>query len=174
MELLAEWLDDAKYYTASYRPVPVEEYLVFDNAVYLASSSSGFYKTATQLKTQSGNPSQSKPEPIQLISQSPSKELSSPLVNAVVALSNETARDGYGALVFCSSRVGCEIDAILISQVLPSAVEADPFVAEKRRDLLSDLRSTPTGLDHILEKTIPVGVAFHRKFGLVNAGLYSH
>lgn len=143
--------------------MPVEEHLVFGNAVYPAASSSRFYKTATQLNTQNRSHSQLKPEPSRLITQSPSKELSNPLINAVVALSNETARAGYGALVFCSSRVGCEKDAILISQVLPSVADVDPLVAEKRRDLLSDLRSTITGLDPILERTIPAGVAFHRE-----------
>ncbi|PMD31140.1 P-loop containing nucleoside triphosphate hydrolase protein [Hyaloscypha variabilis F] len=160
-ELLARWLDNAKFYVSRYRPVPVEEHLVFDNAVYPASSTSRFYKTATQLNTQSRNPSQSKPEPARLITQSRSKELSSTLINAVVALSNETARAGYGALVFCSSRAGCEKDAIMISQVLPRAREIDSCTAEKRRDLLNDLRSTTTGLDPILEKIIPIGVAFH-------------
>jgi replicative superfamily II helicase len=148
--------------------VPVEEHLVFDNAVYPASSTSRFYKTATQLNTQSRNPSQSKPEPARLITQSHSKELSSTLINAVVALSNETARAGYGALVFCSSRAGCEKDAIMISQVLPRAREIDSCTAEKRRDLLNDLRSTTTGLDPILEKIIPIGVAFHREYGLIS------
>ena len=162
-ELLAKWLDNAKFYISRYRPVPVEEHLVFDNAVYAASSSSSFYKTATQLNTHSQNSSQIKPEPARLITQSPNKELNNPLINAVVALSTETARAGYGALVFCSSRVGCENDAILISRALPRAGSVDCLTADKRRNLLSDLRSTTTGLDPILEKTIPAGVAFHRE-----------
>jgi hypothetical protein len=161
---LAKWLDNAKFYISRYRPVPVEEHLVFDNAVYPASSSSRFYKTATQLNTQTQHPSQTKPEPSRLINRSPSKELNNPLVNAVVALANETARAGYGALVFCSSRVGCEKDAILISQVLPRAEEVNSLTTEKRDDLLNDLRSTSTGLDPNLKRTIPVGVAFHREF----------
>lgn len=85
------------------------------------------------------------------------------MINAVAALANETAREGYGALVFCSSRTGCEMNAALISQVLPRPEEIDPLVMDKRRDVLHNLRSTITGLDHLLEKTIPVGVAFHRK-----------
>jgi hypothetical protein len=163
VELLAKWLDNAKFYISRYRPVPVEEHLVFDNAVYPAASSSRFYKTAAQLNTHSQNSSQMNPEATRFITQSPSKKLNNPLINAVVALSNETARAGYGALVFCSSRAGCEKDAILISQVLPRPGEVDCLIAEKRRDLLSGLRSTAVGLDPILEKTIPVGVAFHRE-----------
>jgi len=138
---------------------------VFDNAVYPATNSSRFYKTATQLvqsqSQQQPQSSQQKPQASRLIHPSPDKELSDSLINSVVALANETARAGYGALVFCSSRVGCERDAILISQVMPRAEEIDNFYIEKRIELLSDLRSTSSGLDSVLEKTIPVGVAFH-------------
>jgi len=140
---------------------------VFDNAVYPAASSNKFYKTATQLAntpapiTTEGS-SQMKLQPSRIIQPSLSKELSNPLINAVVSLANETARSGYGALVFCSSRAGCEKDAILISQVMPRPEETEPFVMEKRANLIADLRSTSTGLDSVLEKTVPVGVAFHR------------
>lgn len=107
-----------------------------------------------------------RPEPLRLIQPSQVKEFSNPLTNAVVALANETARAGYGALVFCSSRLGCERNAVLISQVLPRPDELLPGIMEKRTELLNDLRSTSTGLDHTLEKTVPVGVAFHRMFSI--------
>lgn len=81
----------------------------------------------------------------------------------MVALANETTRLGYGALVFCSSRTGCERDAELISQVLPRPDEVDGLVMDRRNDLLGDLRNTNAGLDQVLQRTIPVGVAFHRK-----------
>lgn len=159
-DLLAKWLS-AKFYISRYKPVPVEEHLVFDNAVYPASSSSSFYKAATQLNAQTQLSSQIRPQPCRNIEQSQDKELKNPLINAVAALANETARAGYGALVFCSSRTGCEMNAALISQVMPRPEEIDPLVMDKRRDVLHNLRSTTTGLDHILEKTIPIGVAFH-------------
>jgi replicative superfamily II helicase len=165
-ELLAKWLDNARFYISKYRPVPVEEHLVFDNNVYNASSSSSFYKTATQLNLQSQytqRSSQIKPEPTRSFQPSKHPEFGNSLINAVVSLTNETARAGYGALVFCSSRAGCETDAQLISQVLPRPEELDSDVIDKREDLLSDLRSLSTGIDSILEKTIPVGVAFHRE-----------
>ncbi|KAG9229284.1 P-loop containing nucleoside triphosphate hydrolase protein [Amylocarpus encephaloides] len=160
-ELLARWLDNAKFYISRYRPVPIEEHLVFDNAVYCASSSDSFYRTATQLASQAQRSPQGKPEPLRLIQLSQAKELKSPLLNAVVALANETARKGYGVLVFCSSRMGCEADASLISQVLPRPEEIDAEILLQRSDLLNDLRSTTTGLDPTLERTIPTGVAFH-------------
>lgn len=146
--------------------MPIEEHLVFDNAVYSASSSSVFYKTATQLTSQHPVSSQMRAEPLRFIQPSQVKEFSNPLTNSVVALANETARADYGALVFCSSRLGCERNAIMISQVLPRPEEVLPGVMEKRAELLNDLRSTSTGLDHTLERTVPVGVAFHRIFSI--------
>lgn len=101
-------------------------------------------------------------QPLRIIKPSDHKELKDPVLNAVVALANETARAGYGVLVFSSSRAGCESDAVLISRVLPAFAEADPAIQEKRLDLLGDLRSLSTGLDPKLEQTVPAGVAFHR------------
>ncbi|TGO27917.1 hypothetical protein BPAE_0035g00610 [Botrytis paeoniae] len=133
-DLLAKWLNNAKFYISNYRAVPVEEHLVFENAVYLASSSNRFYKIASQLNSQnSGNSMQAFPDPHRRIQTSQHKELSNPLINSVVALANETARSGYGVLVFCSN------DAIF----------------------LSNLRDTSSGLDQVLEKTVLMGVAFH-------------
>ena len=106
----------------------------------------------------------SKPEPSRIIQASLCTEFKNPLINAVVSLANETARAGYGALIFCSSRVGCERDAVLISQALPRVHEVTLKELDRRKELLNDLRSTVTGLDYILEKTIPVGVAFHREY----------
>ncbi|KAK0119000.1 hypothetical protein ONS96_012073 [Cadophora gregata f. sp. sojae] len=166
-ELLAKWLDNAKFYISRYRPVPVEEHLVFDNAIYPASSSTRFFKTATQLNAQTQAEgqtqlsTQAKPEPWRIIQQSENKELLNPLINSVISLANETARSGYGALVFCSSRTGCERDAELISMALPQPYEVDTLIMDRRTELLNDLRSTPTGLDQVLERTVPVGVAFH-------------
>lgn len=161
-QLLAKWLR-ARFYISQYKPVPVEEHLVFDNAIYPASTSSMFYKTATQLhnSARSQEPSQPSPSPCRIIQPSNSKELQNPLLNSVVSLAYETAQAGYGALVFCSSRLGCERNASLISLVLPQSNEVDQIIMEKRIDLLNNLRSTSVGLDHILEKTVPRGVAFH-------------
>lgn len=103
-DLLAKWLRNAKFYISNYRAVPVEEHLVFENAVYPASSSNRFYKTASQLNSQTGGNSMDPlPEPHRRIQTSQHKELSNPLLNSVVALANETARSGYGVLIFCSS-----------------------------------------------------------------------
>lgn len=93
--------------------------------------------------------------------------LKSPLANAIVALASETVRSGYGTLIFCSSRKGCELDATLVSEVMPTEEELDQDIVEARREVLSQLRTTSVGLDGCLEKTIPSGVAFHREYAYI-------
>lgn len=150
-------------YETHYRPVPIEEHLVYDGKVYAATTTASLLKTVTQLESKSQF-SQPGLQPLRIIQASDTKEFKDPVRNAVVALANETARAGYGVLVFSNSRAGCESDAVLISRVLPTLEEADPAIQEKRLDLLSDLRNLSTGLDPKLEQTIPFGVAFHREF----------
>ncbi|KAI9876486.1 MAG: hypothetical protein M1830_006397 [Pleopsidium flavum] len=156
-ELLAKWLD-AKYYQSKYRPVPIEEYLVYDNSIYAASTSSAFFKTASQLNSTHQKPSTL---PSRSILPSDLKELQKPVINAVVSLAIETVRAGYGALVFCSGRQGCQVDALIISEAMPAANETSTDVLDRRKQAMTELRSLPVGLDPVLEKTIPRGVAFH-------------
>ncbi|KAI2638140.1 P-loop containing nucleoside triphosphate hydrolase protein [Xylaria nigripes] len=160
IEALSTWLN-AHMYRTFYRPIPVEEHLVYEGNIYPASSTRSLLKTASQLRQNSSPNLDLGSQPVRVVQISQHKELQDPVLNAVVALSNETARSGYGVLVFCSSRQGCESDARLISRVLPQANELDPDVLEKRLDLLEDLRSLTTGLDLNLAETIPAGVAFH-------------
>ncbi|KAI0459378.1 P-loop containing nucleoside triphosphate hydrolase protein [Xylaria acuta] len=160
MEVLSTWLD-AHTYRTFYRPIPVEEHLVYEGKIYPASSTRSILKTASQLRQDSSSALELDSQPVRTIHISQHKEFQDPVLNAVVALANETARSGYGVLVFCSSRQGCESDAHLISKVLPQANELDTIVLEKRSELLDDLRSLSTGLDPILAETILAGVAFH-------------
>ena len=165
-DVLAQWLN-GNFYISRYSPVPIEEFLVFDGKIYPAATANQFYKTAAQLnEEQDRNPTQAlsqepRPIPYRLIQASLHPELKSPLINAVVALAVETAISGYGALVFCSSRKGCELDATIIAQAMPGLEEIPPDIMERRSDLLNQLRSTPSGLDSTLKKTVPFGVGFH-------------
>ncbi|KAK6206086.1 hypothetical protein LQW54_007921 [Pestalotiopsis sp. IQ-011] len=160
VEVLATWLNAHRYQTM-YRPVPIDEHLVFESNIYAASSTSSMLKAATQLKTQDSKPTQPTSSPIRTIQASQHKELKDVVLNSVVALTDETVRAGFGVLIFCSSRVGCESDARIVSLVLPAPEELDDVTAEKRADLLADLRSLPSGLDPVLAETVPAGVAFH-------------
>ena len=159
IQLLATWLQ-GHYYETQYRPVPIEEHLVYDSRIYAAGTTSRLIKAAVT-QANGTQVSQAPSTAIGTIAASDAKELQDPVLNAVVALANETARAGYGVLVFASSRAGCESDALIISRVLPPLHEWDTDIQEKRTDLLGDLRSLPGGLDPILDQTITSGVAFH-------------
>lgn len=155
IKLLASWLQ-AHYYETQYRPVPIEEHLVYDSQIYAAGTTGRLIKAAA---TQANSQTQS--TAIGTIAASEAKELQDSVLNAVVALASETARAGYGVLVFASSRAGCESDALIISRIMPPLHEWDTDIQERRTDLLGDLRSLPAGLDRTLEQTISNGVAFH-------------
>lgn len=148
-------------YKTFYRPIPVEEHLVHEGKIYSASSTISIMKTASQARQSSGDALELSGQPVKEITKSQHKEFQDPVLNAVIALANETARSGYGVLIFCSSRQGCESDARIISRVLPQANELDSYTFERRLNLIGDLRSLSTELDPNLAETIPAGVAFH-------------
>ncbi|KAJ4422146.1 hypothetical protein N0V82_003230 [Gnomoniopsis sp. IMI 355080] len=158
IRLLATWLQ-GHFYETNYRPIPIQEHLVYDGKIYEAGKARLLIRAASQANHSQASQAQS--TAIGSIAPSESKELKDAVMNSVVALANETARAGYGALVFASSRAGCEADSLMISRVMPTFSEMDVDVQEKRTDLLGDLRSLPGGLDPTLAQTIPNGVAFH-------------
>lgn len=160
MNLMAEWLD-AHCYETRYRPVPIEEHLVYDGKVFAASSSHTLARTRGQLSSQ--DITGGRATPTRQIQNSAHKEFSDPVLNAVVSLAYETASTGFGSLVFAGSRAICESDARWISRVMPEPDRLSPALLEKRMDLLGDLRSLSTGVDPVLEETVLYGVAFHRK-----------
>ncbi|KAI9758659.1 MAG: hypothetical protein M4579_002907 [Chaenotheca gracillima] len=156
-ELLAKWLG-ARFYRSKYQPVPIEEFLVYENAIYPAARSvvENFAGASADLPS-----SQSEVSAAREIEPSPFIELKNPMINAVVSLTMETVQAGYSALVFCSSRSGCERDAALISEVMPAANGLSPELIQARKDVLSDLRNTSVGLEPPLENAILRGVGFH-------------
>ncbi|KKA28715.1 hypothetical protein TD95_004942 [Thielaviopsis punctulata] len=165
IDLLARWVDGYVYVT-NYRPVPIDEHLVYDSQIYPAANTLSLIKMAKELKSDfrqasQGTQSPYGPRAIRAIRPSLHKELRDPVLNAVVALACETAGAGYGVLVFCSSRTGCESMAKWISRAMPSPQHLTLKVAEARQDLIEELRNLSTGLDHVLEQTIPCGVGFH-------------
>lgn len=158
IKLLATWLH-GHFYETNYRPIPIQEHLVYDGSIYEAGTTRLLIRAATQANgTQA---SQARSTAIGTIAPSESQELQDPVMNSVVALTTETARAGYGVLVFASSRAGCEADALTISRAMPTLDEMDTDIQEKRTDFLGDLRSLTGGLDPTLEQTVPNGVAFH-------------
>ncbi|KID68618.1 helicase and polymerase containing protein tebichi, partial [Metarhizium hybridum] len=162
LNLLAAWLHGHTYETR-YRPVPIEEHLVYDGKVFRAGPNDGLGHTPSQLSSQ--DESAGKTAPVRRIENSMHKEFTDSVLNAVVSLAHETACMGYGVLVFAGSRGVCESDARWISRVMPPLHELAAEVLKKRLDLLGDLRSLSTGADPVLEETVLYGVAFHRKSG---------
>lgn len=156
---MASWLG-AKYYNTKHVPVPIEEYLVYDSSIYPVTTSSAFFKTASQLNS---NPAQplSGVAPVRVIQPSEYNELKSPMCNAVVSLAIETANAGYGALIFCSARQTCQSTALLVSEAMLPDLDVDIKLLDRRKDVMSNLRSLPVGLDETLAKTVIRGVAFH-------------
>ncbi|EHY54639.1 DNA polymerase theta [Exophiala dermatitidis] len=157
-QLLAKWLK-AKFYIAKYRPIPIEEHLVYNNGIYLTANAKEFFRTATQLTAGDALPTQ-RPEPLRTISRSEHRDLQNPMVNAVVALAVETAVAGHGALVFCSSRQGVERTATLIADALP-VDHVDKGILGLRQDLLASLHALPGGFESTFSKAVPCGVGFH-------------
>ncbi|PNY28824.1 DNA polymerase theta [Tolypocladium capitatum] len=164
MNLMAEWLD-AHCYETRYRPVPIEEHLVYDGKVFAAGSSHSLARTRGQL---SQDVTEGRATPTRQIQNSAHKEFGDPVLNAVVSLAFETASTGFGSLVFAGSRAICESDARWISRVMPEPHQLGPALLDKRMELLSDLRSLNTGVDPVLEETVLYGVAFHLQAGLTS------
>ncbi|MCJ1378258.1 hypothetical protein MMC17_001355 [Xylographa soralifera] len=156
-ETLAKWLG-AKFFQSAYKPVPIEEYLVYDNDIYSVSTSGAFFKTASQLKAIE---TKTIPTPHRIVQRSQHIELARPMTNTIVALALETVEAGYAVLVFCASRASCQTTAELISHAMLQAQDCSENDMNARREVLSNLRSLSVGLDEVLERTIIRGVAFH-------------
>ncbi|PYI03628.1 DNA-directed DNA polymerase theta [Aspergillus sclerotiicarbonarius CBS 121057] len=158
-EMLAEWMN-AAYFVSTYRPVPIDDYLVYENAIYPAATSRQLFQTITKLKSMTNTSLMDKMPPHRIIRPSAFRELANLTTNATVALAIDTAAAGYGALVFCGSRQMCQLQAAVISEAIPAPSENTDEL-NKRLDLLADLRSLPSGLDPVLENTLVRGVGFH-------------
>ncbi|KAG8537930.1 hypothetical protein GDO81_023551, partial [Engystomops pustulosus] len=95
----------------------------------------------------------------------------------IVSLCYETVRGGHAILIFCPSKNWCEklADTIarefyaLYHRALQAAAEGrsepsvSPVVLDKDgiQDVMGQLKRCPAGLDSILGRTVPWGVAFH-------------
>ncbi|KAH7329317.1 DEAD/DEAH box helicase [Stachybotrys elegans] len=152
IDLIAQWLGGHSYLTR-YRPVPIEEHLVHNGLIYSSQEARIMVLSSQKKLSQETEP----PRPARHIRDSAHKEFNDPVLNAVVSLAYETAAAGSGVLVFAGSRGQCESDARWISRVMPQLHELDSSLMEKRLDLMGDLRNLSTGIDPVLEETVPYG-----------------
>ncbi|XP_077575517.1 DNA polymerase theta isoform X1 [Stigmatopora nigra] len=147
LSLLAQWLG-AELYQTDYRPVPLQEHLKVGCKIYDTSLS--VVRQFTPALIIKGDDEH------------------------VVSLCYETVRDGHSVLLFCPSKNWCEKLADSIgrefynlrhtnvsehereSQPKPVNLDQNGLV-----DVIAQLSRTPVGLDPILKRAVPWGVAFH-------------
>ncbi|XP_030584547.1 DNA polymerase theta isoform X2 [Archocentrus centrarchus] len=144
LSLLASWLG-AELYQTDYRPVPLQEHLkvgcnLYDQSLSLVRQ----FSPALHVKGDDDH---------------------------IVSLCYETAREGHCVLLFCPSKNWCEKLADTIAREFYNLRhtdhrgEAEPqpvrLDQEGLVDVIAQLKRTPAGLDPVLQRTVPWGVAFH-------------
>uniref|UniRef100_A0A8C5MDB7 DNA polymerase theta n=1 Tax=Leptobrachium leishanense TaxID=445787 RepID=A0A8C5MDB7_9ANUR len=147
LSLLASWLE-AELYCTDYRPVPLLEQVKIGKTIYDSSMSSG-----------------REFEPLILLKGDE---------DHIVSLCYETVHGGHSVLIFCPSKNWCEKLAETIarefynlyhralhqphdpSRIAPVALDKDGV-----QDVVDQLKRSPAGLDAVLARTVPWGVAFH-------------
>ncbi|XP_066455360.1 DNA polymerase theta [Eleutherodactylus coqui] len=150
LSLLASWLSAELYHT-DFRPVPLKEQIKISKTLYDSSMT-------------------------------PVREFE-PLIHLkgdedhIVSLCYETVQGGHSILIFCPSKNWCEKLADTIAREFynlycrarqeaadgRSEPSISPVVLDKDgiQDVVGQLKRCPTGLDSVLGRTVPWGVAFH-------------
>ncbi|XP_069800792.1 DNA polymerase theta [Dendropsophus ebraccatus] len=150
LSLLASWLQAELYHT-DYRPVPLQEQIKISKTIYDSSM--------TPVRE------------IQPLSHVKGDD------DHIVSLCYETVRGGHSILIFCPSKNWCEKLADTIAREFYNLYQraaqemaggrsepgVPPVVLDKDgiQDVVGQLRRCPAGLDTILGRTVPWGVAFH-------------
>ncbi|KAM9314831.1 DNA polymerase theta [Pholidichthys leucotaenia] len=144
LSLLANWLG-AELYQTDYRPVPLHEHLkvgcnIYDKSLSVVRE----FTPALHVKGDDDH---------------------------IVSLCYETIKEGHSVLLFCPSKNWCEKLADTIAREFYNLRHADQkgdaepqpvnLDQEGLVDVIAQLRRTPAGLDPVLQRTVPWGVAFH-------------
>ncbi|XP_069722926.1 DNA polymerase theta isoform X2 [Phaenicophaeus curvirostris] len=145
LELLASWLG-AELYCTDFRPVPLKEWVKIGSNIYNSSMNLvREFHPKLQLKGDEDH---------------------------VVSLCYETVCDGHSVLLFCPSKNWCEKLADIIAREFYSLQQAEssaknsaltPVVVDREGmdEVLDQLKRSVSGLDPVLQRTLPWGVAFH-------------
>ncbi|XP_074187350.1 DNA polymerase theta isoform X2 [Rhinolophus sinicus] len=146
LELVASWLN-AELYRTDFRPVPLLESVKIGNSIY--DSSMKLVREFQPMLQVKGDE------------------------DHVVSLCYETIRDNHSVLLFCPSKKWCEKLADIIAhefynlhhqaEGLVRSSELSPVILEQKGllEVIDQLKRSPAGLDSVLQKTVPWGVAFH-------------
>lgn len=82
----------------------------------------------------------------------------------LLVFSPQVVLQGHSVLLFCSSRKGCESTARHVAKFLKVASVGSSEAGSEFSDAASAveaLKRCPSGLDPVLEETLPFGVAYH-------------
>ncbi|XP_050826998.1 DNA polymerase theta isoform X1 [Serinus canaria] len=143
--LLASWLD-AELYCTDFRPVPLKEWVKIGSNIYDSSMNLvREFQPKLQVKGDEDH---------------------------IVSLCYETVCGGHSVLLFCPSKNWCEKLADIIArefyglqQTESSAKTSAPAPVVVNREgideVLDQLKRSISGLDSVLQRTLPWGVAFH-------------
>nr|XP_035129968.2 DNA polymerase theta-like isoform X1 [Callithrix jacchus]XP_035129970.2 DNA polymerase theta-like isoform X1 [Callithrix jacchus] len=146
LELVASWLN-AELYHMDFCPVPLLESVKVGNSIY--DSSMKLVREFQPMLQVKGDE------------------------DHVVSLCYETIHDNHSVLLFCPSKKWCEKLADIIAREfynlhhqaegLVKSSEFPPVILEQKDllEVMDQLRRLPSGLDSVLQKTVPWGVAFH-------------
>ncbi|XP_068813954.1 DNA polymerase theta isoform X2 [Struthio camelus] len=143
--LLASWLD-AELYCTDFRPVPLMEWVKIGSNIY--DSSMGLVREFQPKLHLKGDE------------------------DHIVSLCYETVCDGHSVLLFCPSKNWCEKLADVIAREFYNLQQAEssaknsalsPVVVDREglNEVLHQLKHSLSGLDSVLQRTLPWGVAFH-------------
>lgn len=137
LNTLAQWLDSA-HYTTDYRPVPLREMVKVGNELYDSTLSSVLSTFPRGSKT--GNEDE----------------------EDLVLICKERLRNGHSVLIFCPTKDWCEKLSLNLARRHLTGNEADSFLDKSGLiSICEQLHHTQVGLDPILGKTLPAGIAFH-------------
>ncbi|XP_075412465.1 DNA polymerase theta isoform X2 [Tenrec ecaudatus] len=146
LELVASWLNAELYHT-DFRPVPLLESVKIGNSIYDSSMKLvREFQPMIQVKGDEDH---------------------------IVSLCYETVHNSHSVLLFCPSKKWCEKLSDIIARefcnlhhpaegvVKPPGLP--PVILDQKGllEVMDQLKRLPSGLDSVLKKTVPWGVAFH-------------
>ena len=138
--LLARWLQ-AQLYSTDFRPTPLQEMVKIGSTLYDTQ-----FKVIREFDRSEAIPGDE---------------------DDVLLICRERILKGHSVLIFCPTKVWCENLASTLAEAQGRFIRSNPTEAKRFLDfpaligVCEQLRRTQVGLDRVLERTVPNGVAFH-------------